>query len=60
MKIMDRNKFFNLFRIGIIGVLITKIFPLNFISGTKSKTKNVMVTINPLAVKRKKVNGKNV
>ena len=56
---MDRNKFFSLFGLGIIGALISKFFPFSFASGKKSKSKDVKVTINPLAVKRKKVNRKN-
>jgi len=60
MKMMDRNKFFSVFGLGMLGALVSKIIPFNFNSGTKFNAKNVKVTINPLAVKRMKVDGKNV
>jgi len=56
---MDRNKFFSVVGLGVIGVLFTKIFPIKFTSTKNSKKKNIEVKINPLAVKRKKVNSKN-
>ena len=60
MKVMDRNKFFSLLGIGMLGALFSKILPINLASSTKTKAKNVKVTINPLAVKRQKINNKNV
>ena len=60
MKMIDRNKFFSVFGLGMIGVLFSKIFPFSSIINTKSNVKNVKVKINPLAVKREKIGGKNV
>ena len=57
---MNRNKFFSVVGLGMVGVLISKIVPIQFTSGKKVKTKKVNVIINPLAVKREKVAGKNV
>ena len=60
MKRMNRNKFFSVVGLGMVGVLMSKIVPFKFTSGKKVKTKKVNVKINPLAVKRDKVAGKNV
>jgi hypothetical protein len=57
---MNRNKFFSVVGLGMIGVLMSKIIPLRFTSGKKVNAKKVSVKINPLAVKREKVIGKNV
>ena len=55
MKVMNRNKFFSVMGIGMIGVMVSKFIPIRFIHGKKKNTKNVKVKINPLAVKRGKV-----
>jgi hypothetical protein len=60
MKRMNRNKFFSVVGLGMVGVLISKIVPFKFASGKNVKTKKVNVKINPLAVKREKVAGKYV
>jgi hypothetical protein len=60
MKMMNRNKFFGVVGLGMIGVFMTKVIPFKFASGKKTKAKRVNVKINPLAVKREKVIGKNV
>jgi hypothetical protein len=60
MKRMNRNKFFSVVGLGMVGVLMSKIVPFKFASGKNVKTKKVNVKINPLAVKREKVAGKNV
>ena len=57
---MNRNKFFSVVGLGMIGVLMSKVFPIRFTSNKKLKAKKVKVKINPLAVKREKVTGKNV
>jgi hypothetical protein len=57
---MDRNKFFSVVGLGVIGVLMSKIFPFRFTAIKKLKTKKINVKINPLAVKREKVIRKNV
>ena len=57
---MNRNKFFSVVGLGMIGVLLSKIVPFKFTSGKIAKTKKVKVKINPLAVKREKDIGKNV
>ncbi|UCH64726.1 MAG: hypothetical protein JSW63_08850 [Ignavibacterium sp.] len=57
---MNRNKFFSVVGLGMIGVFMTKIIPFKFTSGKKTNAKKVNIKINPLAVKREKVGGKNV
>lgn len=60
MKIMNRNKFFSVMGLGMIGVMVTKFIPIRFTNGKNKNTKNLKVKINPLAVKRGKVIRKNV
>ena len=57
---IDRNKFFSVIGLGVIGVLFAKIFPFSFASNANSKGKNIKVKINPRAVKREKVSDKRV
>jgi hypothetical protein len=60
INMMNRNKFFSVIGLGMIGVLMIKIFPFRFSSGRKMRAKKINVKINPLAVKREKAAGKNV
>ena len=60
MKMMNRNKFFSVMGLGMIGVMVSKFIPIRFTGGYKKNSKKVKVKINPLAVKREKVIRKNV
>jgi hypothetical protein len=51
---MDRNKFFSVVGLGIIGVLMSKIIPFRFTAIKQLKARKINVKINPLAVKRER------
>ena len=57
---MNRNKFFSVIGLGMIGVMVSKFIPIRFTGVKKDNAKRVNVKINPLAVKREKVIRKNV
>jgi hypothetical protein len=57
---MKRKKFFSAFGIGMLGILITKFSPLKLLNKFTKENKHIKVRINPLAVKRQKIGGKNV
>jgi hypothetical protein len=57
---MERKKFFGVFGLGVMGILVTKYSSLKFFSKNLNDKKKVNVTINPLAIKRQKIGGKNV
>lgn len=58
---MNRKKFFTSISLGAIGFAVYNSFPMKYFS-KKSATfrSRVEVKVNPLAVSRKKVGGKNV
>ena len=57
---MERKKFFSLFGLGMMGVLIAKFSSLKLFSKNLNDKKKINVKINPLAVKRQKIGSKNV
>jgi len=57
---MERKKFFSVFGLGMIGVLIAKFSSLKLISKNLNNKKKINVKINTLAVKRKKIGNRNV
>ena len=57
---MERKKFFSLFGLGMMGVLITKFSSLKLFSKNITNKKKINVKINPLAVRRQKIGSKNV
>ena len=57
---MERKKFFSLFGLGMMGVLIAKFSSLKLFSKNPNNKKKIKVKINPLAVKRQKIGSKNV
>jgi hypothetical protein len=57
---MKRKKFFNVFGLGILGILFTKFSSQNISFRNLKGKKKINVNINPLAVKRNKIGGKNV
>jgi hypothetical protein len=60
---INRKIFFNTISAGFIGYIIAKSVLLNlfgFKSKKQSNKRSVKVNINPLAIRRKKIGGKNV
>lgn len=58
---MNRKKFFTSISLGAIGFAVYNSFPMKYLSKkTDSFKHKVEVKVNPLAVSRKKVGGKNV
>ena len=57
---MERKKFFSVFGLGMMGVLITKFSSLKLFSKNLNDKKKINVKINTLAVKRQKIGSKNV
>jgi len=55
---MDRKKFFSSFGIGLTGLMLIKALPFKFFE-KKKNNKKISVKINPLAIKREKIGGKN-
>ncbi len=57
---MERKKFFNAIGMSLIGILFVKLFPFRLFSKQNVNKRKIKVHINPFAVKRKKIGGKNV
>jgi len=57
---MERKKFFGVFGLGVMGILFTKFSSFKLFSKNLNDKKKVNVKINPLAIKRQKIGGKNV
>ena len=57
---MERKKFFNVFGLGIMGVLFAKFSSFKLSSKKMNSKNNINVKINPLAVRRQKIGSKNV
>ena len=57
---MERKKFFNVFGLGMMGVLIAKFSSHNPFSKNQNDKKKINVKINTLAVKRDKIGNRNV
>jgi len=57
---MERKKFFSVFGLGMMGVLITKFSSLKLFSKNLNNKKKINVKINTLAVKREKIGNRNV
>jgi len=57
---MERKKFFNVFGLGIMGILFAKFSSLKLSPKKMNSKKNINVKINPLAVRRQKIGSKNV
>lgn len=55
---MNRKKFFSSFGVGIAGLMLIKTLPFKLFK-KKKNDKNISVKINPLAVKRENIGGKN-
>lgn len=59
MKMMERKKFFSALGLGTVGILFAGISPLKYFIKNDKSDKKINVKINPLAVKRKSIGGKN-
>jgi hypothetical protein len=58
---MNRKKFFTSISLGAIGFAVYNSFPVKYFSKeNKIFSQKIKVKVNPLAVSRKKVGGKNV
>jgi hypothetical protein len=58
---MNRKKFFTSISFGAIGFAVYNSFPMKYFSKeTNFFRQKIKVKVNPLAVSRKKVGGKNV
>jgi len=57
---MERKKFFNVFGLGMMGILFAKFSSLKLFSKNTDNKKKINVKINPLAVRRQKIGSKNV
>jgi hypothetical protein len=58
---MNRKKFFTSISLGAVGFAVYNSFPMKYFSKKADNFKHkVEVKVNPLAVSRKKVGGKNV
>ena len=57
---MERKKFFSVFGLGMMGVLIAKFSSLKLFSKNLNNKKKINVKINTLAVKREKIGNRNV
>jgi hypothetical protein len=58
---MNRKKFFTSISLGAFGFVVYNSFPIKYFSKASAFSKNkIEVRVNPLAVSRKKVGGKNV
>ena len=57
---MERKKFFNVFGLGMMGILFAKFSSLKPFSKNLNIKKKINVKINPLAVRRQKIGSKNV
>ena len=60
VKKIHRKKFFASLGTGVFGFMVFNSFPFNFFaSKDMKKKKQISVQINPLAVSRKRTDGKN-
>ena len=58
---MNRKKFFTSVALGAIGLAVYNSFPMKYFSKASGFVNNkIEIKLNPLAVSRKKVGGKNV
>ena len=57
---MERKKFFNAIGMSLIGILFIKLSPFRLFSKLNVNRRKIKVHINPFAVKRQKIGGKNV
>lgn len=58
---MNRKKFFTSISLGAVGFAVYSSFPMKYFSKKSATFKSrIEVKVNPLAVSRKKVGGKNV
>lgn len=58
---MNRKKFFTSISLGAVGFAVYNSFPMKYFSKKTGSFRNkIDVKVNPLAVSRKKVGGKNV
>jgi len=58
---MNRKKFFTSISFGVVGFAVYNSFPIKYFSKKSGFFKDkIEVKVNPLAVSRKKVGGKNV
>lgn len=57
---MERKKFFNVFGLGMMAILLANFSSLKPFSKNKKTKKKINVKINPLAVKRQRIGNKNV
>lgn len=58
---MNRKKFFTSISLGAVGFAVYNSFPMKYLFKKSDIFKNkIEVKVNPLAVSRKKVGGKNV
>ena len=58
---MNRKNFFTLISLGAVGFAVYNSFPMKYFSKRSAASKSrIEVKVNPLAVSRKKVGGKNV
>jgi len=57
---MERKKFFNVFGLGMMAILLANFSSLKLFSKNKITNKKINVKINPLAVKRKRIGNNNV
>lgn len=55
---MVRKKFFRVFGLGFVGILFTRFSPMKVFF--KKKKRDFTLQMNPLAVKRRKIDEKNV
>jgi hypothetical protein len=58
-KKINRKKFFSSIGTGVFGYFVIKALPFSFLR-KKEKDKEVIISINPDAVSRKKIGEKNV
>jgi hypothetical protein len=57
---MERKKFFNVFGLGMMGIIFAKFSSLKPFSKNLNDKKKIDIKINPLAVRRQKIGSKNV
>lgn len=57
---MERKKFFNVFGLGVMGILLVKFSYFRTFAKNINNKKKINVKINPLAVKRQRIGNKNV
>lgn len=57
---MERKKFFSAIGFGIVGMMFAKIFSFSLFKKDVKDTEKIKIKMNPYAVKRQKIGGKNV